>query len=348
MRKIFGILVALGTMAHALPASLNDTVWVPVSGQWAISGANVDGTGNALQIICPDCTSSKPLREARTTVAVKVPLTAAAGAVLDISLSSKANGDRIGVRLSELGSSQITAALFTSVGGVTTPVLGSGSSSTLRKVSGGTLRVELDWRGNNLYYRIYPDGSARPGAPLGGFSIASVNLFPNSVQVTATNVTTRFTLVETRNILAGYPTGSSGTGQGLYYSTPKNIVAVPTWDALSPSLPQPVVDSDPDLIKMYNGTWKILLSKNILQPRSTSPLVRAYVDAGFDPAIMCQWDTIFSLQYAIYAHAGFDAIASLDNWYILQLPTGEIRRAYESYTGKIWKDPPLGFWPLWC
>jgi hypothetical protein len=67
---------------------------------------------------------------------------------------------------------------------------------------------------------------------------------------------------------------------------------------------------------------------------------------------MFQWDTLFSLQYAVYAHAGFDAIASLDNWYTVQAPTGEIRRAYDSYTGAIhpWAtgangvNPPLLAW----
>jgi hypothetical protein len=116
----------------------------------------------------------------------------AASGSLDIGLSSSSSGDKIGVRLG-LGGGKAVASLFQKVGGTETSRLGSGSRNTTRTLSlAGTQRVEVEWRENNVFYRIYPEGSARPAAPLGGFTVDTVNLSPNSLELAATGVTTRF------------------------------------------------------------------------------------------------------------------------------------------------------------
>lgn len=318
----------------------------------SVSAASAVGTRQARQEqtglngpgvidICSSCGPTSPLREARVSTLVHVP----SGESFDFSLAAANGSDVVGLRLTAG-----RAVLFSNVGGHET-LLGTGSRNTSRTISlDGWKRVELDWRGNNIFYRVYGSQAARPGAPLGGFTMDRLDVLPRKLHIAATGGTTIDGTAIT-HVVAGYPAGPgelpTTASQGIYFPANKKVVPVPTWLSLSPSLPAPILDSDPDLVRLYNNTWQILLSKNILQPRPSSPLVRTYVDSGFDPTIMFQWDTLFSLQYAIYAHGGFDAIASLDNWYVVQGPTGEIRRAYNSRTGAIhpWAAGPNGVNP---
>lgn len=523
--------------------------WNTDSGSWHVDDGTLVGSGRIRAVVCQECSRQNPLTEARIVAQVRLPSRAevtGAEPTIDVAFRNGDGKNAIGVRLSDLGNSPVKAAMFSRVGDKTNTDLGSGSRSTVRSLPlepGSVQNIELDWRENNLFLRIWPADGERPGAPMSGYTIDPLNIAPNSIELSATDTMASFLGWKASQIVAGYPkeappaedrtawqtlsgewaedppgtmtstsTGAdaavrralcatcdagvpatagtvtadftvpeaaqladpnwasaglmltssdpnrrvyalgmvgsqskltlmnvhgnearvdetsfvwdagttyrielawddqeyearvwptdgsrpddaqvsgnvasfapeyaglrqwgvksatytaptaadltmgtsadvppwAGPGeQGVYFPTEKDIVDVPTYDTLRAQLPTPIADANPRYVDLYDQTWRTLLRKNILQPSATSPLVRTYVDSGFDPNIMFQWDTLFSLRYAIYANAGFDAIGSLDNWYVLQKPTGEIRRAYDTRSGQVhaWAEGPNGVNP---
>ncbi len=534
----------------------SDGEWSTESGSWSVQEGQLIGSGTSRFVFCNECSPERPLTNARLSFQVLMPAADVAGTAPTLKLGFRNDTGRgkMGLRLSGLGTESVSSLLVRTAGGEDM-ALDSGASNTKREWTlpvGSIQNVELEWREGNVFYRLWPQGQPRPGAPAGGYTIDSLDIWPNSAEIqTSDGLRATITGYAIEDVEAGYPkqldppeqpadpngwktqsgtwsensdgslTSSSDgsdaavirticatceagasveaatvtadivvpvsedladqtwasvglalagadtdqrlyrlglvgqqsklsiirsnsgsesrivetsftwtpgerytfelswasgeyglrvwpstqsrpedaqstfsiesftpvsggfrqwgvqtatyrdftvtnlaetrgdapawvttSSHGLYYPTEKNILPARSYDEMRPELPTPVADADPKYVEMYNQTWRIMLSKNLLEPSESSPLVRTYVDSGFDPAIMFQWDTLFSLQYALYGERGFDMIATLDNWYVLQRPTGEIRRAVDTRTGEThpWAagangvNPPLFAW----
>ena len=147
---------------------------------------------------------------------------------------------------------------------------------------------------------------------------------------------------------------------GMYFAktryTPEPL---PRFQEHRSDLPQPILDGDPGWIDMYWKCWEIAF-RGLKKPADASPLVSNWLDEAFSENIF-QWDTIFMIMFARYAHDVFPAIESLDNFYILQYPSGFIGREFREADGKLihfdfegglfseqgWKNtinPPLFSW----
>jgi hypothetical protein len=101
---------------------------------------------------------------------------------------------------------------------------------------------------------------------------------------------------------------------------------------------------------MYWKCWELCF-QDLRQPPPGSPLVSNYLGAAFNGDLF-QWDTIFMIMFARYAHHVFPAEQSLDNFYALQSPNGFIARQFtvagrDPLRRKHIKDevnPPLFSW----
>lgn len=134
---------------------------------------------------------------------------------------------------------------------------------------------------------------------------------------------------------------------------------LPKWESAREVLPLPVLEDNPGWIEMYYKCWEIAF-RGLRQPQTGSPLVSNYLDEAFSENIF-QWDTIFMMMFARYAHPVFPAIQSLDNFYALQYESGFIGREFREKDSRIihfdfdgglfspkgWKNainPPLFAW----
>ncbi len=99
------------------------------------------------------------------------------------------------------------------------------------------------------------------------------------------------------------------------------------------NLPQPVLDGNKSWIDMYWKCWEIAFS-GLKQPPAGSPFVSNWLDETFSENIF-QWDTIFMMMFARYAHNVFPAIESLDNFYCRQRASGFIGREYREKDGRL-------------
>ncbi len=153
---------------------------------------------------------------------------------------------------------------------------------------------------------------------------------------------------------------SSTPQTGMYFSKESTVLpAVPVFEESRTLLPIPVLENNPVWIDMYWKCWEIAF-RGIRSPSPGSPFVSNWLDEAFSENIF-QWDTIFMMMFARYAHSVFPAIESLDNFYCLQRESGFIAREYREADGEIihfdfdgglfsehgWKNtinPPLFSW----
>ena len=115
--------------------------------------------------------------------------------------------------------------------------------------------------------------------------------------------------------------------------------SLPQYSDVKDKLPAPVIDGNPGWCDLYDKCWEIAFSKNVHQPPSGSPLKNNWIDAGYSDHIF-QWDTIFIMLFARYAHAEFPAINSLDNFYDRQRKSGYICREYVAQDGSEYSYDP--------
>lgn len=525
------------------------TGWSTGEGEWSVSQGDLVGSGSVTSVICDECSSQQPLTSARVAYQVEMPdTTSGPEETFTLGLGDASGRERLAVEFSGLGSDTVSSVLVQSTDGSSRP-LGDGTTSTRRSWNappGSIQNVEIEWYASNVFYRVWPEGSERPGAATGGHTLTGLDVWPDRAEIaTSSDLQLRVKGCGVDLVEAGYPaelhaqdpvapdgwqefsgsweeqddggmrsvsdgsdaaiarllcadrepgstldaaavaaevvvpdeddlvdstwaglglmlvapdhsqrlilTGLVGSqskfeairsdrgsetrldsssfewipgeryrleatwtgfsyevrawlaseqrpddaplafsaddftpalgglrqwgvtsalysdldvtdavvtpgdppplvnagSRGLFFPVERDVVSAPDYEEIRSQLPTPVTDADPEYVEVYEKTWQILLANNLLEPDEDSPLVRTYVDAGFDPAIMFQWDTLFSLRYALYGQGAFDMIGSLDNWYALQSPTGEIRRAYDTSTGEVhpWATGPNGVNP---
>ena len=139
--------------------------------------------------------------------------------------------------------------------------------------------------------------------------------------------------------------------RGLYFPK-KNYTGVelPIFNAVKDQLPSPVLDDNPEWVKLYWKAWELAF-KHYKKPPQGSPFVSDYIDEAFSPSIF-QWDTIFMILFARYAHHLFPCVVSLDNFYCRQYENGYICREIDEATGTDYVcesrdntiNPPLFSW----
>ena len=139
--------------------------------------------------------------------------------------------------------------------------------------------------------------------------------------------------------------------RGNYF--PKKVyspVELPEYNSVKDKLPQPVLTDNPEYLDLYWKTWQLAFA-HLKKPLENSPFVSNYIDEAFSPSIF-QWDTIFMIMFAKYAHFVFPSIESLDNFYSRQYENGYICRQILEDSGddKIFEgrehtiNPPLFAW----
>lgn len=106
---------------------------------------------------------------------------------------------------------------------------------------------------------------------------------------------------------------------------------LPTFDEMRQQLPSPIFDENPLWTKLYWKAWELAF-KNFHEPAPKSGFVSQFIDAAFNDNIFL-WDTAFMTMFCNVAYSLVPGIASLDNFYIKQHPTGEICREIQRASG---------------
>jgi len=143
--------------------------------------------------------------------------------------------------------------------------------------------------------------------------------------------------------------------RGKYFSKKVYIPeALPTFATSKSLLPEPILENNPEWIKLYWATWDFAF-QHLRKPLKGSTFVSNWLDEAFDEVVTAQWDLIFCSVYGRYAYSVFPAIKSLDNFYINQHADGMICRILTEATGDdhFWGlgidncraiNPPLYAW----
>ena len=108
-------------------------------------------------------------------------------------------------------------------------------------------------------------------------------------------------------------------------------IPLPTFEHTRALLPSPVYDEDSMLVRLYWKAWELAF-RNFHEPSPSSGFVSQFIDAAFNDNIFL-WDTAFMTMFCNVASPLVPGIASLDNFYIKQHPTGEICREIQRMTG---------------
>jgi len=139
--------------------------------------------------------------------------------------------------------------------------------------------------------------------------------------------------------------------RGLYFPKKQYQPApIPDFESSRERLPEPILEDNKELLDLYWTAWRLAF-KNFKKPVPGTTLVSNYLDAAFSANIF-QWDTIFMMLFARYAHPVFPAIESLDNFYTRQHANGYICREIKGSDGSdfVWEgrentvNPPLFSW----
>lgn len=139
--------------------------------------------------------------------------------------------------------------------------------------------------------------------------------------------------------------------RGVYFSK-KNYSGqrIPSFAEDKDKLPAPVLEDNPEYVDLYWKAWELAFT-HFKKPPQGSPFVSDFIDEAFSPSIF-QWDTIFMIMFARYAHFIFPSIQSLDNFYCRQYENGYICREIQEADGAdfVFVDrehtvnPPLFSW----
>ncbi len=139
--------------------------------------------------------------------------------------------------------------------------------------------------------------------------------------------------------------------RGLYFQKKTySDFPIPTFAQSVKLLPSPILEKNPELVKLYWAAWEMAFD-HFKRPPKGSPFVSNYIDEAFAPNIF-QWDTFFMLMFARYANHNFPSIQSLDNFYCRQYENGYICREIVEATGEDFVfegrehtiNPPLFSW----
>jgi hypothetical protein len=141
------------------------------------------------------------------------------------------------------------------------------------------------------------------------------------------------------------------SSRGVYFAKKKYSGGkIPTFEQSRAMLPAPILGKDKGYIDMYWRAWEIAFD-HMKKPAEGTSFVSNFLDEAFNSQIF-QWDTVFMMMFARYAHHIFPSIESLDNFYAQQHPDGFICREINEVTGSDFHapdspqaiNPPLFSW----
>ncbi len=142
------------------------------------------------------------------------------------------------------------------------------------------------------------------------------------------------------------------TGNRGSYFSKKNYspLIIPAFKTSKDKLPSPILDDNKEYIELYWKAWELAF-KHFKKPPQGSPFVSDFIDEAFSHSVF-QWDTIFMIMFARYAHFIFPSIQSLDNFYCRQYENGYICREIQEEDGQDYVyegrehtvNPPLFSW----
>jgi hypothetical protein len=107
------------------------------------------------------------------------------------------------------------------------------------------------------------------------------------------------------------------------------------YDEVKGKLPRPELSGHSHWLGCYDYAWKTAF-KNARLPEPGSGFVSGFVDAAFNQDLFL-WDTVFITMFASLARPFLPGIEALDNFYVKQLPDGEIPREMVRATGEDMK-----------
>lgn len=120
--------------------------------------------------------------------------------------------------------------------------------------------------------------------------------------------------------------------RGKYFEKKSYAPALlPKFEETRPQLPSPIFDENQLLVKLYWKAWELAF-RNFHEPSPSSGFVSQFIDAAFNDNIFL-WDTAFMTMFCNIAYPLVPGIASLDNFYAKQHPTGEICREIQRRSG---------------
>ena len=119
----------------------------------------------------------------------------------------------------------------------------------------------------------------------------------------------------------------------------------------SQQIPRPSLPGKKHLVELYDFAWERAKAHVAFQAGLPS---ERYMDEGFEPGKIWQWDSCFMALFCRYAPGLLPGIESIDNLYGFQRPDGYIAMSYVLATGKDsyslpWGriNPPLYSWVEW-
>jgi hypothetical protein len=123
-----------------------------------------------------------------------------------------------------------------------------------------------------------------------------------------------------------------GDSRGRYYSG-KGTASQPLYgyEEVRDKLPEPILGGHDLWLGCYRYAWRIAFS-NARRPEPGSGFISNFVDAAFNQDLFL-WDTVFISMFADLARSFLPGIEALDNFYVKQLPDGEIPRELVRQTG---------------
>jgi glycogen debranching enzyme len=131
---------------------------------------------------------------------------------------------------------------------------------------------------------------------------------------------------------------------GFFYKKTYTKEVVPTFASVSDKLPEPIMNEKPLWVEVYWKAWELAF-KQLYEPTEANGFVSPYFDAAFNRCVFL-WDMSFITFFTNYGYPWIHGIASLDNFYAKQHPTGEICREIfrsdgtDSYWANL-SDEPL-------
>lgn len=118
---------------------------------------------------------------------------------------------------------------------------------------------------------------------------------------------------------------AQNNAQGMFFHKKTYTKEVlPTFADVSDKLPEPVMNEKPLWVEVYWKAWELAF-KQLYEPTEENGFVSPYFDAAFNSCVFL-WDMSFITFFTNYGYPWIHGIASLDNFYAKQHPTGEICR----------------------
>ncbi len=116
-----------------------------------------------------------------------------------------------------------------------------------------------------------------------------------------------------------------------YDKTVGDAGPLPTWSAAREQLPAPLLDGEEGAMRAYWRAWELVI-RNLRRPTLANGFVSNHMFMEFNQCIFAH-DTAMMILFGRYGQRLFDAVQSLDNFYVKQHETGEICREIDVNTG---------------